>query len=545
MSLESPNVEVIFSDDTRKKLESGINLVADAVSTTLGPRGRNFVAIGRNGEIHISKDGVSCAEAITNVEDQFMNFGVQLCKQVSKKTNNDCGDGTTTATVLARAIVKEGLKYVAAGGNPLSVKRGIDKGLSAAVNLIELNAKKIEDRQEIEYVAAISGNEPEIGRVVADAIEAVGADGIITLEESSDRETYFKYVEGFSYNQGYTSPHMVTDGSKNIVDYEDVIIIMFDGVIGQFQDIVGVLSKASEAKKPVLIIADSFSEDTTRGLALNRLRGGYKWFATKSPGFGAQKKEMILDICMMVGGKVVNMEMDDLTKVDESYYGHAKRIVSNKEMTTIIEGQSKNEERMDRIELLRHLQESTESDYERNQLNDRLAKLNGGVGVIKIGASTETELKEKKDRFEDALNATRAAIEEGVVPGGGACLLRISEALEANVEVDARDEDELRGVRILSHALRSPFYQICANGGFAADIMSYNVLNSESFEIGFDAKYGEVCNLFERGVIDPAKVTKSALINAVSIASLVLTTETLIAPVIDKNDKVLVAEAAY
>lgn len=479
------------------------------------------------------------------------NFTEMQCIKVSNEDSLYFTDSyilthnTTTATVLAQAIVKEGLKYVAAGGNPLALKRGIDKGLTTALELIEGLAKPISDRQEIEYVAAISGNEKEVGQVIADAIEAVGSDGIITLEESRDRETYFRMVDGFTYSQGFISPYLVSDASKNIVDYRDVTILMFDCQIVQFEQLVKVLERVSRSKKPVLIIAEGFSEDAKNGLIVNKARGGFQWVATKTPGFGEQKKDMIQDIAAMVGGIVFNENLGHkFDEITDEFLGFAKRIVINKDMTTVIEGKTNTQAVSDRVELLKALLEREESDYNREKINERLGKLNGGVGLIKIGASTDTELKEKRYRYEDALNATRAAIEEGIVPGGGSCLLRISELLEKNTEVDERDTDEVKGLRILSSAIQSPFRQICINGGFSPDVFSQSILES-NWPQGLDAKYGDICDLFERGVIDPAKVTKTALTNAVSIASLVLTTETLIAPIIDKTEKVLMAEPMY
>ena len=474
--------------------------------------------------------------------------------QCIKVSNKDClyitdnyifTHNTTTATVLAQAIVKEGLKLVAAGANPLGLKRGIDKGLTTALQMIENSAREITERQEVEFIAAISGNEKEVGIVVADAIEAVGQDGIITLEESRERDTYFKMVEGFSYNQGFIDPSLISDFSKNIIDYKDVYILMFDCEIKQFSQLAPVLDKLAQKKKAILIIAEQFSEEAKRGLAYNKSRSGFQWAATRTPGFGAQKKEMIQDICCMVGGKVfqesLGHKFEDIT---DEFFGFAQRVVIGKDSTTIIEGRSDAKALEDRVNLLKLLLETEESEYNREKLNERLGKLNGGIGLIKIGASTDTELKEKKYRYEDALNATRAAIEEGIVPGGGSCLLKISQELVANTEVDERDFDEISGLKILSLAIQAPFRQICTNGGFSPDTFSAKVIESEA-GVGFDAMYGEICNMYERGVIDPAKVTKTALTNAVSIAGLVLTTETLIAPIIDKSEKVLVAEGMY
>lgn len=539
------NVDVMFSDDARKKIEQGVNLVAKAVATTLGPKGRNFVSIDLDGRVVVSKDGVSCAKAIESVEDQFVNVGIQLCKQVSMKTNEIAGDGTTTATVLAQAIVKEGLRYVAAGGSPLALKRGIDKALDVALEKIEEQSLEVTDRQQIEYVAAISGNEKEVGVVVADAIEAVGSEGIITLEESRERETYFQLVDGFSYNQGYISPYLISDVAKSSIDYKDVIILMFDCQINQFESIIPALEKAGRAKKPILIIAEGFSKNAIDGLIINKTRGLLQWAATKTPGFGEQKKEYIQDIAAKVGGIVFNENIGHkFDEITEEFFGFAKRVVITKDYTTIIEGKTNQKALQERIELLKNLIETEESDYNREKMNERLGKLNDGVGMIKIGASTETELKEKKYRYEDALNATRAAIDEGIVPGGGICLMRLSGDVEKSTQVDDLDEDEAKGVKILAQAMKAPFKQICENGGYPTDALEYEIMKEEDFQVGFDAKYNKVCDLYEAGVIDPAKVTKTALTNAVSIASLVLTTETLIVPIIDK-EKVLVAEGMY
>jgi chaperonin GroEL len=536
------NVNVIFSDEARKKIQNGIDLVAKAVATTLGPRGRNFVFATPSGEIIVSKDGVSCAKAIESVEDPYENFGVQLCKQVSMKTNNDCGDGTSTSAVLAQAIVNEGLKYVAAGGNPLALKRGIDKGLETTLNLIADNAQQIENRKQIEFVATISGNDPEVGKVVADAVEAVGTNGIITLEESKERDSYFVFVDGYSFNQGFASPYFISDTSKNIVDYKDANILMFDGPLNSFELLIPCLEKLTKTKKPLIMIAENFSPEFINACVFNKNRGNFYWCAIKTPGFGDQKKEMIQDICCAVGGKVFNSLLGHkYDEIDENFVGKAKRIISNKDSTTIIEGNQNKEETQNRIVLIKSLIDAEESDYNREKLNERLAKLSGGVAMIKIGASTDTELKEKKYRYEDALNATRAAMADGIVPGGGVCLLKLSEQVESNTQLDEKDSDEQKGLQILVQAMKAPFRQICLNGGFNPDIISVKITD-KPFSFGFDAKYGEVCDLIENGVIDPAKVTKTALSNAVSIASLVLTTETLIAPVIDKSEKFLMAD---
>lgn len=538
------NVSVVFSDEARKKLEEGIDLVGKAVATTLGPKGRNSVIYSEQGPI-ITKDGVTVAKHFQHVEDPYVDLGVQLCKQVSMKTNDIAGDGTTTATVLARSIVNEGLRYVASGANPLSLKRGIDKAMDAALELVDLNSRAVEGQRDIEYVATISGNDPDVGRVTAEAIDCVGSDGIITLEESSQRDTWFQIVEGYSYGQGYVSPYLVNDYSKYIANYEDVRIIMIDGKVEAFENLIKPLELASKAHKPVLVIAESFSPDAIQGFVFNKVKGKFAWVATKTPGFGDQKKDLIHDICAMVGGEVFSESLGHkYSEFDSRFFGHAKRVIVTKETTTLLEGKKDEKKVSERIELLKNMLEKEDSEYNREKINERIAKLNEGVATIQVGGSTEVEMKEKKYRFEDALNATRAAIAEGIVPGGGSCLLRISETLEKNTMVDEKDADEMLGVKIMVKALKSPFRQICENGGFSAEVYMEKVLNSD-YPMGFDAKYGEITDMFESGIIDPAKVTKSALANAVSIASLVLTTETLIAPVVDKTEKILMPEPMY
>lgn len=537
-------VSLLYGAEARKKLESGINQVADAVKITLGPRGRNVIFADDYGSIISTKDGISVAKAIT-LEDPFESLGAELCKQVSAKTNANAGDGTTTATIIAQALTKEGIKMVESGFNPLSIKRGIDKGLNTVLDLIEKQSTKITSREDIENVATISGNDPEVGKFIAEAIEAVGTDGIITLEESSHRETSCQLVEGFTFNQGIMSPFMVNDKSKNIADYKNVIVFMYDGKISDFTSvIVPVLEKYVKTATPILFIAENFEQDALAGLVINNQRG-YKTMAVKTPGFGAQKKEMIQDICCKVGGIVFNPDLGHtVADITPEFFGFAKRIMSAKDYTTILEGKTNPEALEARIELLKLTLETEESTYNREKISERIGKLNDAAASIKIGSSSELESKEKKYRYEDALNATRAAILEGIVPGGGTCLLRISKMLEQSTELDPEDPDEMVGLRILAKALKSPFAQICENGGFSPDVLAKEILDQEA-PIGFDAKYGTICDLMAKGVIDPAKVTKSALINAVSIVSLVLTTQTLIAPIIEKAERILVQEPMY
>lgn len=448
---------------------------------------------------------------------------------------------TTTATVLAQAIVTEGLRYVLAGGNPLSIKRGLDKGLTVALDAVRDRAKEISDKTEIEFIASISGNDPEVGSVVADAIEAVGEDGIITLEESTSRETYFELVEGFSYNQGYVSPYMINNVAKSSVEYKNVNIFLFDGALNEFDGLVKLLESRPKSS-PLLIIAESFSQSILQALVINKVQGGLPWVATKTPGFGEQKKDYIQDICAKVGGEVFRPDLGH--KYENAKLGFAASVVITKDNTTIIEGKSNQEMLNERIALVKSLLDVEESKYNREKLTERLGKLRDGIGLIKVGASTDIEVKEKKYRYEDALSATRAAIEEGVVPGGGVCLLKLSKFVEENTLLDVKDDSEAMGLKILCSAMRAPFNQICINAGFSSELMASQVMDGD-FALGLDAKYGEVCNLIERGVIDPAKVTRAALTNAVSIASLVLTTETLIAPVIENKEKILVSEAMY
>jgi len=541
-------VDLLYGAEARKKLEIGINKVADAVKVTLGPRGRNVIFTNEYGQIISTKDGITVAKAIV-LEDPWESLGAELCKQVSSRTNASAGDGSSSSSVIAQALTREGIKMVESGYNPLSIKRGIEKGLNTVLKIIDSEAVKITSRHQIENIATISGNEPEIGRFIAEAIEAAGSDGIITLEESRQRETEFKMVEGFSFNQGIISPYMVNDKSRNIADHKDVFVFMLDGEINDVNSIVKIVEVFIKPSQPILFIAEKFSVDVMQFFAVNNERG-YKFMAVKTPGFGDQKKDLVQDIAAMVGGKTFNEalghEYPNLQSKEEfkDFFGFAKRIVCTKDNTTILEGRANSSAVEERLTLLKATLEREESDYNREKLNERIAKLNGGMAVIKIGSTSELEYKEKAYRYEDALNATRAAIQEGIVPGGGTCLMRIAKIVEQETEVDQRDVDEVIGIRILAKAMKSPFYQICENGGFSPDILAKEILEQES-PIGFDAKYGLVCNIFDQGVIDPAKVTKSALSNAVSIVSLVLTTQTIIAPIIDKSEKILIQEPMY
>ena len=545
-------VDLLYGAEARKKLEIGINKVADAVKVTLGPRGRNVIFENEYRQIISTKDGITVAKAIT-LEDPYESLGAELCKQVSSRTNASAGDGSTSSAVIAQALTREGIRMVESGYNPLSLKRGIEKGLTTVLELIEDQAIKVTSRDQIENIATISGNEAEIGHFIAEAIEAAGSDGVITLEESRQRETEFRMVEGFSFNQGIISPYMVNDKSKNVADHKDALVFMVDGEINSSNAILPLIQHFVQISQPILFVAEKFSAEITQLFAINNERG-FKFMAVRTPGFGDQKKEYIQDIAAMVGGKIFNEslghkypnEKPNVESLNEfkDFFGFAKRIICTKDNTTILEGRSNPETVEDRLTLLKATLEREESDYNREKLNERIAKLNGGMAVIKIGSTSELEYKEKAYRYEDALNATRAAIQEGIVPGGGTCLLRLAQIVEQETELDERDPEEVFGLRILVKAMKAPFIQICENGGFSPDVLAKEILQQDS-PIGFDAKYGTICDLFEQGVIDPAKVTKSVLSNAVSIVSLVLTTQTIIAPIIDKSEKILIQEPMY
>jgi len=535
-----PVKQLIFNEEARKALERGVDAVADAVKVTLGPKGRNVVIQSASGPI-VTKDGVTVAKAV-ELECPYEDLGAQLCKQVSSKTNDVAGDGTTTATVLAQAIVKGGLRYVAAGGNPISVKKGIDKAVLKAVDLILEIAKPITDKEQITFVATISGNEAEVGNIVGDAMEQVGKDGVITIEESRGRETTLSLVEGMRFDKGYISPFFVNNPEKMECRHSDVRILLYDGKISDYTVILPLVSKVNDQlKKPLLIIADNVDGDALQFLVKNTYQHKLPWVAVKTPGFSNQKKDYLYDIAALTGGTVVSAEMGiNLANANIDHLGSCKSIIVSKESTTIIEGHGKDEAIEDRILQAKATLSQVESDYEAKVLNERIAKLSGGVAVIKVGASTEAELMEKKYRYEDALAATRAAVEEGIVPGGGTTLLYISQALEN----DLVDEDEKVGFDIVKRALQEPIRQIAFNAGISADVVVNTVIHKMNGE-GLDARTGKYVNMIESGIIDPAKVTRSAIQNAASIAGLVLTTETLIVEKPVANEKVLVSEGMF
>ncbi|AEH23474.1 60 kDa chaperonin [Thermodesulfobacterium geofontis OPF15] len=525
--------EIIYGANTREKILRGVNKLADAVKVTLGPKGRNVILERSFGSPLITKDGVTVAKEI-ELEDKFENMGAQMVKEVASKTSDVAGDGTTTATVLAQAIFSEGLKLVAAGINPMAIKRGIDKAVEVVVKEMEKIAQPCKSRQEIAQVAAISANNDiTIGNLIADAMDKVGKEGVITVEESKGLETYLEVVEGMQFDRGYISPYFITDAEKMECVLEDPYILVYDKKISAMKDLLPLLEQVARAGKPILIIAEDVEGEALATLVVNKLRGVLQCCAVKAPGFGERRKAMLQDIAILTGGTFVSEELGmKLENVQLSDLGRARRVVVTKENTTIIDGAGKKEDIEARIKQIRAQIEETTSDYDREKLQERLAKLVGGVAVIYVGAPTETELKEKKARVEDALNATKAAVEEGIVPGGGTVYIRCLPALE-NFKLDG---DEQYGVEIVKKALEAPLRQIASNAGYEGSIIVEKVKN-EKGSIGFDAETGEFKDLVAAGIIDPKKVSRCALQNAASIAGLLLTTEAMVAEKPKKDEK--------
>ena len=513
-----------FDEEARRSLEKGAQAVAAAVKVTLGPKGRNVVLDKKWGSPTITKDGVTVAKEI-ELEDPYENMGAQLVREVASKTNDVAGDGTTTATVLAETIVREGLRYVAAGGNPIAVKHGIEKAVAKAVDEIKKLSIPVAGKEEVAQVAAIAGNDPEIGEVISDAIDKVGKDGVITVEESKGLDTSLEVVEGMQFDKGYISPYMVTDAERMEVIIENPLILIHEKKISAAADLVPLLEKIASSRKPFLIIAEDIDGDALATLVVNKLRGTLQVAAVKAPGFGDRRKAMLEDIAVLTGGTFISEDLGiKLENVDFGMMGEAAKVVISKEETTIIEGKGAVEAVQGRISQIRNQIETTDSNYDREKLQERLAKLSGGVAVIKVGAATETELKEKKHRFEDALSATRAAVEEGIVAGGGVTLVNIIPKLE-NIGDNA---DEKVGAQIIRRALEEPLRQIAENAGYEGSVVVERVKH-EKKGIGFDALAEEYTDLVKAGIVDPVKVTRSALENAASIGALILTTETLIA----------------
>ncbi|MGQ9692454.1 MAG: chaperonin GroEL [Thermaceae bacterium] len=526
---------LVFDETARRALERGVNLVADAVKVTLGPRGRNVVLEKKFGSPTITKDGVTVAKEI-ELENHLENIGAQLLKEVASKTNDVAGDGTTTATVLAQAIVREGLKNVAAGANPLALKRGIDKAVEAAVEKIRALAIPVEDRKAIEEVATISANDPDVGKLIADAMEKVGKEGIITVEESKSLETELKFVEGYQFDKGYISPYFVTNPEAMEAVLEDAFILIVEKKVSNVRELLPVLEQVAQTGKPLLLIAEDVEGEALATLVVNKLRGTLNVAAVKAPGFGDRRKEMLKDIAAVTGGTVISEELGfKLENATLSMLGRAERVRITKDETTIVGGRGKKEDIEARVNGIKKELETTDSEYAKEKLQERLAKLAGGVAVIRVGAATETELKEKKHRFEDALSATRAAVEEGIVPGGGVTLLRAIKAVDELI--GKLEGDEATGAKIVRRALEEPARQIAENAGYEGSVIVQKILAEEKNpRYGFNAATGEFVDLVEAGIVDPAKVTRSALQNAASIGALILTTEAVVAEKPEKKE---------
>lgn len=516
--------EILFDEDARRALSRGVDALANAVKVTLGPKGRNVVLEKKFGAPTITNDGVTIAKDI-ELEDHFENMGAQLVKEVATKTNDVAGDGTTTATLLAQAIVREGLKNVVAGANPMIIKKGIEAAVAKLVDEIKNNAKKVEGKEAITQVAAISSGDAEIGQLIADAMEKVGNDGVITVEESKTMTTNLKVVEGMQFDRGYISPYMVTDADKMEAIMDDPFILITDRKISSIQDILPILEQVVKQGKSLVIVAEDVDGEALATIVVNKLRGTFKALAVKAPGFGDRRKAMLEDIAILTGGTVISEELGrKLESATFADLGHARQIRATKEETTIVEGSGDKEEIKERVAMIRKQIESTKSDFDKEKLQERLAKLAGGVAVIEIGAATEVEMKEKKLRIEDALNATRAAVEEGIVAGGGTTFIDIQSALN---DVQAEGDAKV-GVEIVKRAIEEPVRQIANNAGQEGSVVAQAVKKSEK-GIGFNALTNEYVDMIKAGIVDPAKVVRSALQNAASIAAMILTTETLVA----------------
>ncbi len=526
---------LVFDEAARRALERGVNAVADAVKVTLGPRGRNVVLEKKFGSPTITKDGVTVAKEI-ELENHLENIGAQLLKEVASKTNDVAGDGTTTATVLAQAIVREGLKNVAAGANPLALKRGIEKAVEAAVEKIKALAIPVEDRKAIEEVATISANDPDVGKLIADAMEKVGKEGIITVEESKSLETELKFVEGYQFDKGYISPYFITSPDTMEAVLEDAFILIVEKKVSNVRELLPVLEQVAQTGKPLLLIAEDVEGEALATLVVNKLRGTLNVAAVKAPGFGDRRKEMLKDIAAVTGGTVISEELGfKLENATLSMLGRAERVRITKDETTIVGGKGKKEDIEARINAIKKELETTDSEYAKEKLQERLAKLAGGVAVIRVGAATETELKEKKHRFEDALSATRAAVEEGIVPGGGVTLLRAISAVDELLK--SLEGDEATGAKIVRRALEEPARLIAENAGYEGSVIVQRILSeTKNPRFGFNAATGEFTDMVEAGIVDPAKVTRSALQNAASIGALILTTEAVVAEKPEKKE---------
>ena len=534
--------DIIYGEDARKKLQSGIDKLANTVKITLGPKGRNVVLDKKFGAPLITNDGVTIAKEI-ELEDAFENMGAQLVKEVATKTNDAAGDGTTTATLLAQALVREGMKNIAAGANPMVVRKGMAKAVDAAVENIVANSKKVEGSADIARVATVSSADEKVGDLIAEAMEKVSSDGVITIEESKTAETYSEVVEGMQFDRGYLSPYMVTDTEKMEAVIDDALILITDKKISNIQEILPLLEQIVKTGKKLLIIAEDVEGEALSTLIVNKLRGTFTCVAVKAPGFGDRRKEMLQDIAVLTGGQVISEEVGlELSETTMEQLGKARQVVVQKENTIIVDGAGNKKEIKNRVAQIRAQIEKTTSDFDREKLQERLAKLAGGVAVIKVGAATEIEMKEKKLRIEDALAATKAAVEEGIVAGGGTALINAQPAVKKLCE--KLTGDEKTGAMIVLKALEEPVRQIAVNAGLEGSVIIDKIIRSRKVGYGFDAYNEEYVDMIPAGIVAPTKVTRSALQNAASVASMVLTTESLVADIKDPSADAAMAAAA-
>ena len=525
--------EVKFSVDARDRMLRGIDTLAHAVRVTLGPKGRNVVLDKSYGAPRITKDGVTVAKEI-ELEDKFENMGAQMVREVASKTSDIAGDGTTTATVLAHAIVREGAKAVAAGMNPMDLKRGVDLAVEAVVADLQKNSKKVTSNEEIAQVGTISANgDAEIGRFLADAMKRVGNEGVITIEEAKSFETELEVVEGMQFDRGYVSPYFVTNADKMRVEMDDPYVLIYEKKLSGLQEMLPLLEAVVQSSKPLVIIAEEIEGEALATLVVNKLRGGLKVAAVKAPGFGDRRKAMLQDIAVLTGGQAISEDLGiKLENVTLAMLGRAKKVTIEKENTTIVSGAGKKADIEARIHQIKAQIEETTSDYDREKLQERLAKLAGGVAVIRVGGATEVEVRERKDRVDDAMHATRAAVEEGILPGGGVALLRASEVLK---KVRPHNDDQKTGVEIVRKALSWPARQIALNAGEDGSVVIGKILEKDTYAFGFDAQSGEYTNMMSKGIIDPTKVVRAALQGAASVAGLLITTEAMVAELPNKN----------
>ncbi|MGN1412261.1 MAG: chaperonin GroEL [Oscillospiraceae bacterium] len=531
--------QIKYGEDARKSLQAGIDQLADTVKITLGPKGRNVVLDKKYGAPLITNDGVTIAKEI-ELEDPFENMGAQLVKEVAIKTNDAAGDGTTTATLLAQAMVREGMKNITAGANPMIVKKGIKKAVNVAVDSVVSNSKEISGSEDIARVATVSSADENVGKLIADAMEKVTADGVITIEEGKTAETYCDVVEGMQFDRGYLSPYMVTDTDKMEAVYDDPYILITDKKISSIQDVLPLLEQIVKTGRKLLIIAEDVDGDALTTITLNNLRGTFKCVCVKAPGFGDRRKEMLQDIAILTGGEVISEELGyDIKETTLEQLGHAKQVVVQKENTIIVDGDGSSEDIKARVNNIKAQLEASTSDFDKEKLQERIAKLSGGVAVIRVGAATEVEMKEQKLRIEDALAATKAAVEEGIVAGGGTAL--INAIPDVKKLVDKLEGDEKTGAQIVLRALEEPVRQIAANAGLEGSVIIDKIMRSRKVGYGFDAYTETYTDMISAGIVDPTKVTRSALQNASSVASMVLTTESLVTDIPDPNPPMPVA----